>query len=123
MQELEQEREDAKDVFSGLRRTMSANSMHGSGGPGSNRPSPNHRHAPASQNDDVTQELMSKIQTLMIENEEMKLKNSVLQSTVEALSDATAHSGGGGRHNNSNSNNDNNNNNNNTNDEDTTEWH
>ena len=34
------------------------------------------------------QELMSKIHTLMIENEEMKLKNTVLQSTVEALSSA-----------------------------------
>jgi len=31
---------------------------------------------------------MTKIQNLMIENEEMKLKNSVLQSTIEALSAA-----------------------------------
>ena len=42
------------------------------------------------QNDEVTQELMDKIQNLMVENEELKLKNSVLQTTIENLSTMAA---------------------------------
>lgn len=60
--------------------------MNSSGSSG--RPTSAHVATP---NDDVAQELMGKIQTLMIENEELKLKNSVLQNTVEALSTMDNH--------------------------------
>ena len=97
-QELERERDEPKDVFGAIRKATSSGNL----GPGSSRGSP--KSASPEVSDEVTQELMSKIQTLMIENEEMKLKNSVLQNTVEALS-AMGSNGGGREDGNTNNNN------------------
>ncbi len=67
---------------------------HGDGSGGSGGRSKAPRNVPRS--DDVLNELMRKVQSLMVTNEELKLKNSVLLANLAAAQQAGADGNGGG---------------------------